>query len=293
MNMGLGTAQFGLAYGISNRDGQTPETEARGILSGAATRGFTLIDTAAQYGTSEAVIGRCLPAGHRFRIVTKTPTYEKAALDDGDALRLDAQFRASLRYLGQRTLYGLMIHHAEDLLAENGVVLWRAMQNLKAAGGVEKIGVSLYTPEQLDAVVASFPVDLVQVPVNVLDQRLVRSGRLKRLKQAGVEVHARSIFLQGLLLMDPGALAGPLARAREVLTRYRGLARDRGLTPLEAALAYVNGVGEIDAVIVGVNNARQLDELCAAGRRDRGATPLDFAEFAVDDERIIDPRRWQ
>ncbi|MHB8770855.1 MAG: aldo/keto reductase [Syntrophales bacterium] len=292
MRLGLGSVQFGLDYGISNQDGRTPESEVKRILSVAVERGMSVIDTASQYGCSEETIGRCLPGDQPFRIVTKTPSCPKGVIADGAALLKDA-FAASLRNLRQRTVYGLLIHDADDLLSRNGGVLWRALQDLKESGVVEKIGVSVYTPAQLDAVLRSFRIDLVQLPVNVADQRMIRSGHLGRLKDLGIEIHSRSAFLQGALLMDPLALPGHFSSIRGQLLRYRDFIRQHRMTPTEAALRFVLAIREIDTVVVGVNDSRQLRELCDVGGADSAFCRDDFASFSVDDEAVVNPCNWE
>jgi len=293
MRLGLGTVQFGVAYGISNTDGRTPESEVKRIVSIAAERGLQVIDTASQYGDSEKIVGHSLPDGHSFRVVTKTPSYAKGTLSAADGLALAETFHASLRNLGQESIYGLLIHDTDDLLSPNGVLLWRTMQELKDSGLVEKIGVSVYSPGQIDAVVRTFPVDLVQLPVNVLDQRMVQGGQVKRLKDLGIEIHSRSAFLQGLLLIDPVTLGGHFSPIRAQLMRYHGLLRENGLTPREGALAFVRSVREIDVTIVGVNDARQLAELCEIDGRDWSFPSLDFSSFSIDDEAMVNPGRWK
>jgi aryl-alcohol dehydrogenase-like predicted oxidoreductase len=295
MKLGLGTAQFGLDYGISNRDGQTSESEVRNILSLAAVQGMPVIDTASQYGSSEEIVGRCLPDNHAFRIITKTPSFKKKMVTNEDALHLKETFFTSLQRLRQESIYGLMIHHADDLLSENGPFLWQAMQELKDLGVVEKIGVSVYSPDQLDAVLnlRTSHIDLVQLPLNVLDQRMIHSGALKKLKDLNVEIHSRSVFLQGLLLMDPGTLPVHFANIKQLMMKYREVVRGNILTQIEAALNFASGVQEIDCIIVGVNNARQLQELCAAAHPDALCTTIDFRPYAINDEMIVDPSNWR
>lgn len=293
MKLGLGTAQFGLDYGISNGEGRTPASEVKKILPLAAKFKMPVIDTAPQYGSSEKVIGRCLPGRHPFKIVTKTPVFKKDAVAGVDALFLKETFHDSLRKLRQKSVYALLVHHSTDLLSGNGGVLWQAMEELKEEGVVEKIGVSVYSPDQVDSILGSFRVDLIQFPLNVLDQRMIQNGRLRGLKALGIEVHSRSAFLQGLLLMSPARLPKYFSPFRQALTQYFEYIRATGLTPAQAALAFVCGISEIDVVIVGVNEARQLEELC---RIQLSGTPLGkvkFSSFPIEDEMIINPCNWK
>lgn len=289
MKLGLGTVQFGLDYGISNPDGRTTLEEASEILEVARNCRISIIDTAALYGSSEEVLGRILPEDHDFKLITKTIRIDACRITPADASMLEKTFTDSLYKLRCHSIYGLMIHSADDLLAEGGSLLFECMTFLKEQGLIQKIGVSVYTSEQVDQVLQQFAIDLIQLPVNVLDQRLLQGKQLFNLKAAGVEIHARSAFLQGLLLMDPGELPRHFDPVRKHLLRYHEYLNECGLTPMQAALGFVTALDEIDVVICGVNNHQQLKELCAASARH---TPIDLRQFALDDEMILNPSKW-
>ncbi|MBE3023625.1 aldo/keto reductase [Janthinobacterium sp. GW458P] len=294
MKIGLGAVQFGLDYGIANAAGKVCQLEVAAILAAAAELKLKLIDTAALYGDSEAVLGRTMAADTSFDIVTKTPQFSGAVLGAVDAQQLEESLHVSLLKLQRTAVYGLLIHRVDDLLLPGGEVLMERMVQLKARGLVRKIGVSVYTGQQIDAVLARFPIDLIQLPINVLDQRLLHAGHLRKLKQAGVEIHARSVFLQGLLLMEPCDLPAHFDGVREHLATYHRCIAAQGLTPLQAALGFVTGLEEIDQVVCGVNSSVQLQEICmAAGYMAAGGEHVGYEAFAISDERIVNPALWQ
>ncbi|MHB8917538.1 MAG: aldo/keto reductase [Desulfocucumaceae bacterium] len=291
MKLALGTAQFGLDYGISNPEGKTPEEEVGKILSSAARHGVRILDTAALYGTSEEVLGKNLPSGHQFDIVTKTPGLETKSVADNSALQLKETFLRSLDRLRQSAVYGLMAHDADSLLEESGGLLMEQMQKLKGRGLVKKVGASVYTGRQIDLLAERYHLDIIQLPINILDQRLLAGGQLSKLKGKGVEIHARSVFLQGLLLMDPDSLPPYFDRVRDQLRNYRRFIKQLGITPVKAALGFVAGLEEVDVVICGVNNLLQLEEICRAAK-----DPVDsgmFTDFAIDDTSILNPSLWK
>jgi aryl-alcohol dehydrogenase-like predicted oxidoreductase len=291
LKVALGTVQFGVNYGISNKAGKTPQAEVGAILAAARSKGVSVIDTAALYGDSEAVLGQSLLPDSDFKIVTKTPQFAKQALDESDAQHLEDTLRASLMRLGISSVYGLLIHRADDLLLPGGDLLVERLLRLKQNGLVSKVGVSVYSGRQIDQVLERFPLDLIQLPINVLDQRLLQSGHLQKLKNSGVEIHARSAFLQGLLLMEQQEIPDCFDSARERLESYHQFIREHGLTPLQAALGFVSGIPEIDQVVCGVNNARQLHEICEAAQAKVDVSA--FADFATADETIVNPALWQ
>ena len=292
MKIGLGTAQFGLDYGISNSLGKTPIREVRRILDIASKNGIHTIDTASLYGDSEGVLGQCLAGRNPFHIVTKTPQYDGKSRTQEDAKKLESVFFESLKKLEQSSVYGLLVHRAGDLLARNGALLWDAMNKLKTQGLVKKIGVSVYSAEQIDPIIESFPIDLIQLPVNVLDQRLIDSGHLKILKNRGIEIHTRSALLQGLLLMDPSELPNYFSCVRPHLQYYHRYIGSRNISPLKSALDFVLNLEEVDVVIIGVAGTGQLEQvLCETGSGIE-MTSDEYRNFAWWDEKILDPSQW-
>lgn len=290
MKLALGTVQFGLDYGISNKSGRTPEDEARAIIALASEAGVNVIDTAPAYGTSESVLGKILPADSR-RVVTKTSHYPGNEISADDIRALETSFASSLTKLGRESIYGLLLHGAGDLLKPGGKRLFAAMENLRSEGRVKKIGVSAYTGKEIDAVNAQFAIDLIQLPLNALDQRLIGGGQLKRLKDKGVEIHSRSAFLQGLLLMNEASWPVCFASYISLLQRFQGIAAELGLTPLQAALAFVSSVPEVDHVVCGVNSLAQWQELIAAA--EIRVDTQKFGAVRCDDAELVDPTRWK
>lgn len=288
--LGLGTVQFGLDYGVSNLGGRTPEAEVGCILNLAADLGIRILDTAAGYGNSEEVLGKTLPIKHPFAIITKTPVQRADESGDTYIARVRESFRQSLLKLGQKKLYGILVHRAEDLLSAQGERLMEVLLEVKQLGLVEKVGVSVYSAAQIDAIMFRYRVEIVQLPVSVLDQRLISSGHVASLKNAGIEIHARSAFLQGLLLMPPETLPTYFSRVRSHLMGYRVFLEKAGLTPLQGALGFVLGLPELDHVILGVNTVAHLQELLAAQLPQVDTRIMD--QFALTDPAILDPSRW-
>jgi aryl-alcohol dehydrogenase-like predicted oxidoreductase len=295
LKLGIGTAQFGLDYGISNTSGQTSLKEVQSILRTATENGVDVLDTASFYGDSESVIGRCLPEQNRFRIITKTPPFKKNrySADDGNIIK--KAFCESLKKLRLSSVAGLLIHHADNVLAEGGEFLYGVMHELKSKGLVEKIGFSVCTKEQINQLLDLYDFELIQVPVNVLDQRFIKGGELKKLRNNGIEVHARSIFLQGLLLMEPDNLHSFFDPIKPVINKYKDFIISRGLTPVEGAINFVTSVPEIDYLIVGVNTAEQLKANLDGFKSTlkNRMTLESFSMFSLEDSRYIDPSLWK
>lgn len=283
--LALGTAQFGAAYGVSNSRGQVPSGQVRAILEDAAARGVDLLDTAAAYGDAEAVLGRLGPVARPFGIVTKT-----ARLGSDGVPEVVALVRRSLRLLGRSSLDGLLVHSVADLGASEGDALWGALRALKDEGLVRAIGISAYAEESPLALARRYRPDLMQVAVSMLDQRLIDDGTLAGLADLGVEVHARSVFLQGLVFLETGRLPRSLAHAGPSLAERGHMIALAGTTPLAAALHFVLARPEIARLVVGVTSLpewRQIAEVAAAPAPDLG-----WSALALDDPLVLNPALW-
>jgi aryl-alcohol dehydrogenase-like predicted oxidoreductase len=282
----LGTAQFGMTYGIANRSGQIDFDMAGSILDCARRNGIHAIDTAIGYADSEAVLGRLGIAD--MRVITKLSELP-VDVDDVHGWVID-QIDASLKRLRIEKLAAVLLHRPMQLLGPQGAALAKALQDLKTSGRVEKIGVSIYDPEEMSAFQRVCPIDLVQAPLNLVDRRLVASGWLKRLKQANVEVHVRSLFLQGLLLMAPTNRPSRFARWGGMWQLWDDwIAEHHDVGALAGCIAFAQRHESIDHMIVGVDSDAQLDELILAANQEVSVQLPDIS--SLDDD-LINPARW-
>ncbi|MCD9023667.1 aldo/keto reductase [Cohnella silvisoli] len=291
MKLGLGTVQFGMDYGVSNRQGKTSLEEALDVLSAAAQSGISVLDTASTYGVSEKVLGLLLPREHSFRITTKLPRLvpqDGGAFDPGEADRL---LEDSLSNLHQSFVYGLILHRADDLLSIYGDEIMRWLQKCKRRGLAIKVGVSVYPEEGIEEIIDRYPIDLIQAPVNLFDQRLVRNGFLRRCKERGIEVHARSVLLQGLLCMEPHQLPAYFQPYKAQIQKYRSFLSEQAIDPIDAALSFVNELPEIDVFLCGVNNCEQLLQLVSSVRQSR--IQLDYSGLSLSDPGLLNPYQWK
>jgi aryl-alcohol dehydrogenase-like predicted oxidoreductase len=267
------------------------ESEVSKILALAWRAGIDMLDTARLYGESEAVLGRTMGSSP-WRVVSKTARFRDL---DGGAVRdqLGADLVRSLTKLSLPALYGLLVHDAEDLLVAQGGHLWDALAERREEGIVGKVGASVYTGRQIEMLLDRFDLDLIQIPINAIDQRLVRTGLLPELKRRGIEIHARSAFLQGLLLAPPEAIDARLGILRTKIGALQAAWREADLTPLEGALAAVLRQPEIDCIIVGVASGEELRQiLTAKDKASRVGAEFAIEQWALDDECYVNPALW-
>ena len=281
--LALGTAQFGLAYGLNNEAGQPGPAAVAEVLAAARAAGLTLLDTAAAYGNSEARLGEIIGENTDFELITKLPA--------GPPAEVARHLAASLARLRRTHLYGVLFHAFGPLQVEP--TAWAALQAARAAEQVARIGVSLYHPHEAEWLLnESWDVDLVQVPYSVLDQRF--AAVLPRLAARGVAVHVRSAFLQGLLLREPAALPPFFRPLAPKLTRLRGLAAGAGVPLPAALLLFAAGAPGVARAVIGVDSVANLHENLAAAAFLTQAEKLRPAltELAETTDTFILPYTW-
>ncbi len=289
--LGLGTVQFGMHYGRFNSDGQPPIEEVTQILQEANQIGIQLLDTSPSYGESEIVLGKTLPEKHSFYIVTKTPIFKKTNLNANDISMIPRSFLNSLDNLKQNSIYGLLVHHADDLLTNGSENLFKEIQNLKDQKLVQKVGVSVYTKEQIVEVINRYPIDIVQIPINIFDQRLIQDGTLRWLKDRKIEIHARSIFLQGLLINKPDNIDSYFDYYKSHIRNYHRKLDKLGISPVQAALGFIKEIEEIDFMVVGVDTYRQFENIVYEYKKPW--KPVSFEDDCIEVENIVNPSLWK
>lgn len=289
-SLALGTAQFGLAYGVGSGERALDDAEAAAVLAAAWQGGIDLLETSPAYGDAESRIGKAMPPAARFALISKTPRLGRERIGEEDARQAAAQARASLERLRVPRLDALLVHHAPDLLAPGGERLYAALEGLRATGLAGRLGVCVYDAPTLQAVLERYPMQIVQLPVNLFDQRFVRDGTIASLARSGIEVHARSAFLQGVLLTDAVRLPERVAAARAPVARLHADCAAAGLSPAAAALGFVARCEGVRRILIGVNSAVQLAQNLAAFAA--AASLPGAARYASDDPAIVDPRRW-
>ena len=283
--LALGTVQFGQAYGVANQIGKVSRQEVEAMLRLAATNGLNTLDTAISYGDCEKTLGKV--GVQRFMVVTKLPEVPKGCTDV--SFWVHDQVVASLARLGVSSLYGLLLHRPAQLLGSQGKNLYRSLQEIKEKGLARNIGISLYNPGDLEEISKNFRFDLIQAPFSIVDRRLQKTGWLKKMKDKGVEVHTRSAFLQGLLLMSPKIIPAKFAFWSDLWSRWHSWLTEHKSSAVATCLAFPLSFPEIDRVVVGSDSVSQLTQIIEATKN---LPAGDFPEISSDDESLVDPSRW-
>ena len=253
----LGTVQFGLPYGIANQTGQVSRETVRRILALAHEHEVNSLDTAANYGESESVLGWAMSElGLRdyFRVVTKVPPIPS------DSCRTVADINAfvensvtdSLKHLGVERLAICLFHREEDLCYAD------ALLRLRDRGLVEKVGWSVMTVAATDEILKTNIAEAIQFPLSLLDQRFLKAGILSRMQEQGISGFARSVYLQGLLLMDEEKIPDYLTPVIPVRRRLQAIAASQELTLQEMAMRYALSLPGITSLVVGADTVPQV-----------------------------------
>jgi len=283
--LALGTAQFGQSYGIANRDGQVARSVVKAMLKLASENGIDILDTAVAYGDSEFCLGEVGTNG--FNLVTKLPAVPDGCADASSWVK--EQFCASLSRLGVGAVYGLLLHRPTQLLGPDGDAIYQTLQGFKETGQLQKMGVSVYAPGELELLTPRYLFDMVQAPFNLVDRRLSTTGWLQRLKDRGMEIHTRSAFLQGLLLMPQAAIPVKFASWSNLWSKWHGWLAHHDVTAVQACLAFPLSFPEVDCVVVGADSVSQLGQITSAAA---GVAPDDLPDLHCDAENLINPSRW-
>jgi aryl-alcohol dehydrogenase-like predicted oxidoreductase/RimJ/RimL family protein N-acetyltransferase len=283
--LALGTVQFGLNYGVSNITGQVCSAEIDSILSCARGARIDTIDTAISYGSSEENLGKS--GVQNYKVITKLPPLPVWV--ENVEKWVNNQVKNSLDRLKIGALEGLLLHRSSDLCGPKGDQLNEALLRLKQQEFVNKIGVSIYDPLELDDLIGKRHIDLVQAPFNVVDRRLLTSGWMKRLNDSGVELHIRSVFLQGLLLSPELQQKTRFCMWSQLWNDWSLWLQEERLSPLQGCLGFALNCPEIDKIIVGVDTKIQLEKILGSlniGNRS-------FPDYLIsNDLELIHPSRW-
>jgi aryl-alcohol dehydrogenase-like predicted oxidoreductase len=284
VRLALGTAQFGMPYGISNKSGQTSQLEAKNILDMASASGVDTLDTAVAYGDSETTLGRVGVAG--WNVISKIPPMPVCSVSGSDwVLR---HLKASLSNLKIDQLNGVLLHAPEQLLSSDGAEVIEGLEKAKLLGLVKKVGYSIYSPECLPSLLEVFKPDIVQLPLNIFDQRAINTGWLAKMIELGIEIHARSIFMQGLLLMSPAQRPPYFHKWNELFQKWDSMVA--GKNALEVCFSFIKSIHGISRVVVGVESQAQLSQLLFAWNK---SAPITAPQFSCEDEALVNPSNWR
>jgi len=288
----LGTAQLGMTYGVANKTGQPNQATANAIVAEAWRHGINEFDAAQGYGNCESVLGQALDnlgVTNKARIITKLDP----KIDHSNQFQINHALQHSLTKLGATHIHGLLIHKEEYL------ELWqdslsKIMRGLVESGKVKHVGISVYSPEKALKAIETEGIDIVQLPTNIFDRRFERAGIFKLAYQLNKQIYIRSIYLQGLLLINHHTISDGMKHVQPLLEKLDELARAQGLNRKALALGYVKAQMPGCKIIFGADVPIHVTENYKLFMNTLSPEIVTLIQntFNEVDERIVDPRQW-
>ena len=281
----LGSANFDMIYGIGNKK-KLPFSDVKKIIHYSSTIGVNTIDTAISYGVSEKILGKLKT--DNFNIITKLPKIPNKC--SNIEKWVFNSINRSIKNLKVKKLYSVLIHNEFDLINSKAEFLYKALYKLKKTKVISNIGVSIYDFKNIDKIIKNFKIDIVQVPFNLIDRRLINLGYLKKLKKKKIKIFVRSIFLQGLLLADKKYRGKKFKHWENIWIKFDNWLNKYKVSQLKVCLDFIFKFYEIDKVIVGVNNLSQLKEINDNLKKKK---ILNFPNINSKDLKLINPQNWK
>ena len=283
MKLAIGSAQIGMNYGLLNNK-KISRKEFKKIEKLVLKSKINFIDTATSYGNSEYIIGNSKLKNLHIITKIKLPNNKNINIKNW----VFKKILRSLNKLKIKKIYGVLIHDYSDLLGKNGVSYLLSLQELKKKKIIKKIGISVYDPQEIKKIWKFWKPDLIQVPFNSLDNRILDSGWINILKKFKVKIFARSVFLQGLLITDD--IHFKINKSYKfLLDKYKNWCYKNNISLLQASIHFVKQFKKIDYLLVGFNNYNQLKEIIEVFKKKQIIIPK---KFSTNKKNLIDPRKW-
>ena len=278
----LGSANVNSLYGLAKNN--IKSSEFTSLMNFAFRKGVKIIDTSPIYSNSEKIIGKSVK---KFYIISKIPKIPQSIKN----INLEAWIKKKIfnsKEKMKKKIYGILIQNAEILLSDKAEIVYDTLLNLKKEQAFEKIGISIYNFKTLELVIKKFAIDFVQLPYNILDQRLSNKKIIKILKKNKIEIHARSIFLQGLLTNNKIKLPKKLSKLENGLKKWRKWIKEKNINPAHACIDFALRNNNIDKLVIGFNSKNNFADVIKFKK-----TKLNFNNLNIKiSQNLLDPRRW-
>jgi aryl-alcohol dehydrogenase-like predicted oxidoreductase len=283
MKLVIGSAQLGMNYGLFNNK-KISRNEFKKIEKLVLRSNINFIDTATSYGNSENIIGNSRLK--KLHIITKIKLPRKKNIHIKNWV--SKEISRSLIKLKINKIYGVLIHNYKDLLGKNGKNYLFSLQELKRKKIIKKIGISVYSPQEIKKIWKFWKPDIIQAPFNPLDNRILVSGWINILKKFKVKIFVRSIFLQGLLINDNSSFIIN-KNSKILLNKFKIWCYKNNVPLLQACIHFIKQFKKIDYLVVGFNNYNELKEIIDVFKKKLIIIPRKFSTNKIN---LIDPRKW-
>lgn len=297
----LGTAQLGFNYGIANVNGKPDFNKSIEILNYSWQNEINTFDTSPLYGNSEKLIGSFISSKsidnlENLIIISKLPRIqlEDKLTFDNLYMHIKNQIFQSIKNLQIKRIPIYLIHHTPDINIKNGLII-DCLTQIKSDGLIDKFGISAYNPEEVKTSLKFKDISVIQIPINIFDQRLIRNGLLKELKKRGYIIFARSIYLQGLFFISPEKLPKNLKIAKEPLLKLQTIIKEYDIDIDKLTFLFVRDLPEISSLVIGTEKVKQVERNIKILKEQPLLNDIRnriMEEFSEISERIINPSLW-
>jgi aryl-alcohol dehydrogenase-like predicted oxidoreductase len=281
----LGTAQFGMEYGINNAKGKVSQEESFKILNRSLDYGIDTVDTARAYGDSEKLLGYFIKRyDKKLKVVSKLPICRHE--------EVGKIVSESLENLNMSRIHGYLVHDFENYKKDQAI--WDELEKIKKNGQIEKIGFSLYFPQDIEFIFKQgIGVDIIQIPFSIFDQRF--EPYLFELQRKKVEVYARSVFLQGLVFKKVTELSGQFERIKDKIIQINSISKKTKIPIFALCVNFAMHNEYIDKIVLGVDNIDHLNEIvkCHDYLSEVEDIMLELGAMRIDDEKVVLPFNWK
>ena len=283
MKLVIGSAQLGMNYGLFHNR-KINHKEFKKIEKLILKSKINFIDTAISYGDSENIIGSSKLKNLHIITKIKLPSKKNIQVRDWTLKEISK----SLYKLKIKKIYGVLIHDYKDLLGKYGKDYLLSLQELKKKKIIKKIGISIYDSHEIQKIWKFWKPDLIQVPFNALDNRILDSGWVDVLRKFKVKIFARSVFLQGLLINEDNSFIVN-KNYLILLNKFKNWCYKNNISLLQGCIHFVKQFKKIDYLVVGFNNYNQLKEIIDVFKKKQITIPRNFS---TNKKNLIDPRKW-
>ena len=285
----IGTAQFKKGYGITNINKRINNKEIKKIFTLINENNIKYFDTAPFYGNSEKILGEYV---NKKEIVTKIPDIKEKIISKKSILETKKILFQSIKNLKINNLYGVLLHSSFDLLKPGKKYLIDFLRGIKKDKITKKVGVSIYEKQNFYDIQRFFFPDIIQLHLNIIDRRLITNNFLKKIKDKKIEIHARSVFLQGVLLENPKNFSPFFQQFKSDFLHLRNEIKKNKISLLKAYLAFVLTIKEIDKIVIGIASSKQLKQILKVFNLKK-IEKIDIDVPVISNKTLLDPRLWK
>ena len=284
----IGTANFGMNYGIRVGQKKLLASEIIDIINGAQKKGIDTLDTAIAYGDSIERLGNI--GVQKFKIITKIPRIPKKVANSSDWYKNKVIY--TIKKLKINNLEAVLLHYPNDLIDNKNKKLIDTLLEFKKKKIINKIGISIYEKKELEEILKIFKPDLIQCPLNIFDNRLTKNNFLETISKKGIDIHVRSIFLQGLLLLNSNKIPNEFLKYQKLFLEWENWLKLNNLNSLEACVIYANRIKWVNKLVIGINSSIQLNQIIK--HINNFSTHFEIPNWQNPiDKNLIDPRKWK